>query len=273
MARRRRGELTGTSLDNRAAGSDIVGGDATVAAYQQQLIILGYLPAGSADGVLGPKTTAAVKAFQKDAGLTVDGKVGNNTTAALVAAVATKQMGGGATSSFVQSSSSSAQNPAGVLGQISQAIPSGTTVMIPGIGPVSVPSIPGVPTATPGGGAPGGGAPGTTSPNVSPSIPGGTTAAPATTSADDKIFGIPKNVAIGGGIALGVLALLGLYMAMSKDKSESQSEEGSKKILRYTDEFGQRWVMDDMDNVFPAGFESGSLSQRVRRLHAHPKHR
>ena len=39
---------------------------------QRRLIELGYLDNG-ADGDFGPKTTAAVKAFQEAAGLTADG--------------------------------------------------------------------------------------------------------------------------------------------------------------------------------------------------------
>jgi len=261
-----------------ASGSDIVGGDVVVAAYQQQLIALGYLPQGSADGVSGKDTIAAVKAFQKDAGLVVDGVVGDKTRAALVAALAAKQTGGGATSSFVQSSSSSASSPldqkllADMLGQASQAFPAGTTVVIPGIGPVTVPGVPGAtpgvmvpgvtPGATPGGISPGGASPSGTTPSAPPPPPA------------DKIFGLPKNIAIGGGVALGVLALLGIYMMMSKDKSESRSE-GAKRPIQYTDESGQRWVMDEFDNVFPAGFESASLAQRARKhlLPSHPRHR
>lgn len=253
--RRRRGELTGTSLDNRSSGSDIVGGDAIVAGYQQQLIALGYLPEGSADGVSGPKTVAAVKAFQKDAGLTVDGKVGPNTLSALAKIVAAKSMGGGASSSFVDGSSSSVQTPidakllSDMLGQATQMFPGGTSVAIPGMGPVTVPSVPGAqPPAAP--------------PQVAP--------APAPEA--DKIFGLPKNVAIGGGVALGLLALIGIYMMTKKDDSESKSE-GSRRIVRYTDDEGQRWVMDEFENVFPAGVESASLAQRVRRLQAHPRHR
>jgi len=38
---------------------------------------------GPVDGVFGPKTEAAVKAFQTDQGLVVDGIVGRNTWKAL----------------------------------------------------------------------------------------------------------------------------------------------------------------------------------------------
>ncbi|MGN0305241.1 MAG: glycoside hydrolase family protein [Lachnospiraceae bacterium] len=49
---------------------------------QQKLAIIGYAP-GPADGSFGAKTKAAVMAFQKDAGLTQDGIVGEKTLAAL----------------------------------------------------------------------------------------------------------------------------------------------------------------------------------------------
>ena len=50
---------------------------------QQQLITLGYLPAGEDDGKFGPKTAWAVMQFQKDAGISVDGVAGSQTFVAL----------------------------------------------------------------------------------------------------------------------------------------------------------------------------------------------
>jgi putative chitinase len=55
----------------------------TVLEIQRALIARGYDP-GAADGVWGPLTKEAVKAFQKDQGLTADGIVGPKTLAALV---------------------------------------------------------------------------------------------------------------------------------------------------------------------------------------------
>jgi putative peptidoglycan binding protein len=44
-----------------------------VVGVQRQLIRLGYAP-GPVDGLPGPRTRAAIRAFQRDAGLTVDGE-------------------------------------------------------------------------------------------------------------------------------------------------------------------------------------------------------
>lgn len=49
---------------------------------QQKLNELGY-DCGKADGVMGKKTKAAIKKFQKDKGLTVDGILGSKTKKAL----------------------------------------------------------------------------------------------------------------------------------------------------------------------------------------------
>jgi lipoprotein-anchoring transpeptidase ErfK/SrfK len=57
-----------------------------VQALQQRLIDLGFLPAGTADGRLGPRTTAGVLAFQKWARLGRDGVAGPATQAALATA-------------------------------------------------------------------------------------------------------------------------------------------------------------------------------------------
>tara|TARA_R110002020_G_scaffold471284_1_gene698209 strand:- start:6526 stop:7251 length:726 start_codon:yes stop_codon:yes gene_type:complete len=54
----------------------------TVQSLQRRLTALGY-DAGPADGISGPKTTAAVKAFQTALGLVVDGIAGPQTMAAL----------------------------------------------------------------------------------------------------------------------------------------------------------------------------------------------
>lgn len=53
----------------------------SVKSYQQALASAGFSP-GPIDGVRGPKTIAAIKAFQKSKGLVVDGIVGPKTTAA-----------------------------------------------------------------------------------------------------------------------------------------------------------------------------------------------
>ena len=61
----------GTSLKEGSTGSD-------VKSLQSRLKTLGYY-SGSADGIFGPGTTTAVKAFQRANGLEADGKAGGNT--------------------------------------------------------------------------------------------------------------------------------------------------------------------------------------------------
>ena len=63
--------VTSSSLKQGSTGSQVT-------ALQNKLISLGYLT-GKADGVFGSKTTAAVKAFQKDNKLDADGVAGSKT--------------------------------------------------------------------------------------------------------------------------------------------------------------------------------------------------
>ena len=58
----------------------------TVAQIQLLLTYLGYAP-GAADGIAGKMTRAAVRAFQKAAGIGVDGIAGAETQKALKEAV------------------------------------------------------------------------------------------------------------------------------------------------------------------------------------------
>ena len=51
----------------------------TIKQKQWQLYYLGYTTKANIDGIVGVKTTAATKAFQKDNGLAVDGIFGQNT--------------------------------------------------------------------------------------------------------------------------------------------------------------------------------------------------
>jgi peptidoglycan hydrolase-like protein with peptidoglycan-binding domain len=60
-----------------------------VQTLQQKLVELGYLK-GSADGVFGNKTAAAVKAYQKASKLTADGVAGSQTLSSLNAVAANK---------------------------------------------------------------------------------------------------------------------------------------------------------------------------------------
>lgn len=56
------------------------------AAIQSQLQWLGFFDSGI-DGIYGPLTVAAVEAFQKDAGITVDGEYGPETAETLATAI------------------------------------------------------------------------------------------------------------------------------------------------------------------------------------------
>ncbi len=79
LLRERKGSLAAPSSD----ASLVVGskGDAVVF-LQQTLMSLGY-NVGALDGYFGDVTLEAVKAFQRDYGLYVDGVIGEQTKAAL----------------------------------------------------------------------------------------------------------------------------------------------------------------------------------------------
>ncbi len=61
----------------------------TIIGMQRALLRLGYNVVGKADGYLGPKTSAAVAAFQKDRGIKVDGIYGPETRKTLEIALQT----------------------------------------------------------------------------------------------------------------------------------------------------------------------------------------
>ena len=69
-----------------------------VKTVQQKLIKWGYLK-GSADGIFGAKTKAAVVAFQKKNGLTADGVIGTRTAQALGISLSSKTGASSSTSS------------------------------------------------------------------------------------------------------------------------------------------------------------------------------
>lgn len=78
-------KATGAKVDG-IAGSETLGKTVTISAkksrrhelvkiVQKRLYELGYEEVGTADGIAGPKFTAAVKAYQKDNGCVVDGEI------------------------------------------------------------------------------------------------------------------------------------------------------------------------------------------------------
>lgn len=80
-------QTTNVALGSRLLKKGMNGTD--VKALQELLLQLGYsLPKYGADGDFGSETETALKAFQKAAGLEVDGKYGEKTHAALMDAIA-----------------------------------------------------------------------------------------------------------------------------------------------------------------------------------------
>ena len=79
----------------QAEAANIVKGDTSdnISAVQQRLKELGYYTI-AVDGIWGAKTSAAVKAFQRDYGLTVDGIVGTWTERALGITLSSSSGGG-----------------------------------------------------------------------------------------------------------------------------------------------------------------------------------
>lgn len=77
-------EKAGISLGTQRATVRSGSRGTDVTYLQQRLAVLGYKP-GAADGIFGSKTLAAVKAFQTDHKLAVDGIAGPKTWAALAA--------------------------------------------------------------------------------------------------------------------------------------------------------------------------------------------
>ena len=71
-----------TSTETTAASSSASVSNAVVEELQTTLTTLEYYT-GPIDGIYGSETTQAVEAFQKDAGIAVDGKYGPETHAAL----------------------------------------------------------------------------------------------------------------------------------------------------------------------------------------------
>lgn len=85
--RTREAELIFNGKYHSKPGTAAPSSNGEVKAYQDQLDRLGYYD-GAIDGIRGPQTIAAVKAFQTAKGLAPDGIVGPQTKAALAAALA-----------------------------------------------------------------------------------------------------------------------------------------------------------------------------------------
>lgn len=77
---------TTTTSSSTTTTSPYGGATLTTSIIQQELRILGYFH-GEPDGILGPQTEAALKEFQTDAGITVDGEYGPETYEALADAL------------------------------------------------------------------------------------------------------------------------------------------------------------------------------------------
>jgi peptidoglycan hydrolase-like protein with peptidoglycan-binding domain len=77
---------TTTTSSTTTTTSPYGGATLTTAIIQQELRILGYFE-GEPDGILGPVTEEALRAFQTDAGITVDGDHGPETYLALADAL------------------------------------------------------------------------------------------------------------------------------------------------------------------------------------------
>ena len=88
----------------------------TVKQAQEQLSAMGH-DAGPADGIMGPKTQAAVKEFQQSKGLQASGQLDNQTLAAL-------QTGGGSQSMSSQPSSAPSSSSASPSRDTQSAAPS-----------------------------------------------------------------------------------------------------------------------------------------------------
>lgn len=77
-ANTRGAQVSAARSDGRSGAGDAPGQQRldrrTVADVQQRLLDLGYDP-GPSDGRMGPKTRSAIRAYQKDSGLSADGRI------------------------------------------------------------------------------------------------------------------------------------------------------------------------------------------------------
>src|SRR3546814_3909187 len=83
-------------MSSSDCSSDVCSADlATVQAIQRRLNELGY-EAGTADGLMGRRTSSAIVAFQRDMGLTQDGQPGGDLLALLNSASSVARNSGSA---------------------------------------------------------------------------------------------------------------------------------------------------------------------------------
>ena len=102
-------DLAGKAVRAGGNGGGLVTGGVRLIQVQRQLAALGY-SCGGADGIMGPRTRAAVVAFQRDQGIAADGLIGPETMAKLEAAGAASTHSSGSSAGDTQDSATPASS-------------------------------------------------------------------------------------------------------------------------------------------------------------------